>query len=94
MSQVGALGCVGEKSDCPPDFTDEGGFEACMYMAYDQVGSLKVVADADGNVVNRINYDSFGNILDGTPGFEVPFGFAGGLHDRDTGACQVWILGL
>jgi RHS repeat-associated protein len=50
------------------------------------VGSLRVVADASGNVLKRINYDSFGNIIDDTdPTFEVPFGFSGGLHDRDTG---------
>ena len=56
------------------------------YLTYDQVGSLRVVADASGNVVKRIDYDSFGNIIDDTnPAFEVPFGFAGGLHDRDTG---------
>jgi RHS repeat-associated protein len=37
-------------------------------------------------VVKRIDYDSFGNILaDTAPGFTVPLGFAGGLHDRDTG---------
>jgi len=56
------------------------------YLTYDQVGSLRVVADASGNVVKRINYDSFGNIIDDSnPSFEVPFGFAGGLHDQDTG---------
>lgn len=51
-----------------------------------RVGSLKVVTDAAGTEVKRIDYDSFGNILsDSNPGFSVPFGFAGGLHDRDTG---------
>ena len=56
------------------------------YLTYDQVGSLRVVADATGNVIKRIDYDSFGNIVDDTdPTFEIPFGFAGGLHDRDTG---------
>lgn len=56
------------------------------YMTYDQVGSLRVVADASGNVVKAIDYDSFGNIINDTnPSFTVPFGFAGGLHDRDTG---------
>ncbi len=56
------------------------------YLTYDQVGSLRVVADALGNVVKRIDYDSFGNIINDTnPGFTIPFGFAGGLHDRDTG---------
>jgi RHS repeat-associated protein len=45
-----------------------------------------MVADASGAVVKRIDYDSFGNIFtDTNPLFEVPFGFAGGLHDRDTG---------
>jgi RHS repeat-associated protein len=56
------------------------------YLTYDQVGSLRIVADASGNVVKRIDYDSFGNIIDDTnPSFLVPFCFAGGLHDRDTG---------
>ena len=56
------------------------------YLTYDQVGSLRVVADSSGSVVKRIDYDSFGNIInDSSPAFAVPFGFAGGLHDRDTG---------
>jgi RHS repeat-associated protein len=55
------------------------------YLLYDQVGSLRVVADSAGNVVKRIDYDSFGNIIDDTnPAFAVPFGFAGGLYDPDT----------
>jgi RHS repeat-associated protein len=56
------------------------------YLTYDQVGSLRIVADATGYVVKKIDYDSFGNIINDTdPAFEIPFGFAGGLHDRDTG---------
>jgi RHS repeat-associated protein len=56
------------------------------YLAYDQVGSLRVITDTSGNVVKRIDYDSFGSIINDTnPGFQVPFGFASGLHDRDTG---------
>jgi RHS repeat-associated protein len=63
---------------------------AVYYLAYDQVGSLRAVADGSGNVVKRIEYDSFGNILSDTnPTFEVPFGFAGGLHDRDTGLIRL-----
>jgi RHS repeat-associated protein len=55
------------------------------YLAYDLVGSLRIVSDAAGNVVKRIDYDSFGNIINDTnPSFSIPFGFAGGLHDRDT----------
>jgi RHS repeat-associated protein len=59
---------------------------AVYYLAYDQVGSLRLVADSSGNTVKRVDYDSFGNILsDSNLGFAIPFGFAGGLHDRDTG---------
>ena len=59
---------------------------ATYYLTYDQVGSLKAIADNAGNVVKRIDYDSFGNIIaDTDPSFDMPFGFAGGLHDRDTG---------
>jgi RHS repeat-associated protein len=55
------------------------------YLAYDQVGSLRAVADSAGNVVKRIDYDSFGNIIaDSNPEFRMPFGFAGGLYDPDT----------
>ncbi len=56
------------------------------YLAYDQVGSLKTVTDASGTIVKKIDYDSFGNIISDTnPTMSVPIGFAGGLHDRDTG---------
>jgi hypothetical protein len=56
------------------------------YLAYDQVGSLRVVADSIGGVVKRVDYDSFGNIItDTNESFKIPFGFAGRLHDRDTG---------
>jgi RHS repeat-associated protein len=67
----------------PIAMTKEG---VTFYMIYDQVGSLRVVADSSGNVVKKIEYDSFGNIIeDSNPALQVPFGFAGGLHDRDTG---------
>jgi RHS repeat-associated protein len=56
------------------------------YLTYDQVGSLRIVADSSGNAVKRIDYDSFGNILnDINPGFPMSFAFAGGIYDRDTG---------
>ncbi len=54
-------------------------------LHYDQVGSLRVVADVNGNVILEVMYDSFGNIIEQTnPSFIVPLGFAGGLHDQDT----------
>jgi RHS repeat-associated protein len=56
------------------------------YLAYDPVDSLRAVLDANGAIVHRIDYDSFGNILFESPSGPVPpMGFAGGLHDRDTG---------
>ncbi|GBC59946.1 hypothetical protein DENIS_0888 [Desulfonema ishimotonii] len=56
------------------------------YLAYDQVGTLRAVTDASGNAVKRIGYDTFGNVIsDSNTAFAVPFGFAGGLYDADTG---------
>ncbi|WP_167527627.1 NHL domain-containing protein [Desulfosarcina alkanivorans] len=67
----------------PVSMTQAG---SIYYLAYNQVGSLKVVTDASGNVIKRIDYDSFGNVLtDTNAALTVPFGFAGGLADRDTG---------
>ena len=52
----------------------------------DHLGSPRLVVDvATGTVVQEIVYDEFGNVLNDTnPGFQ-PFGFAGGIYDRDTG---------
>lgn len=59
---------------------------ATYFLLTDQVGTLRAVADSTGAIVKRVDYDSFGNIIaDTNPSFSVPFGFAGGLHDRDTG---------
>jgi RHS repeat-associated protein len=56
------------------------------YLTYDQVGSLRVITDRSGKTLKRIDYDSFGNIIaDTNPQLNVMFGFAGGLHDPDTG---------
>jgi len=56
------------------------------YLACDQVGFLRLVADPSGSIVKRIDYDSFGNILtDSDPSFTLPFAFSGGFHDADTG---------
>jgi RHS repeat-associated protein len=52
----------------------------------DQVGSPRMIINtATGQIVQRLDYDAFGKvILDTNPGFQ-PFGFTGGLYDRDTG---------
>ncbi|WP_188108613.1 RHS repeat-associated core domain-containing protein [Sulfurimonas lithotrophica] len=55
------------------------------YLHYDQVGTLRLVTDANHNIVKEITYDTYGNILnDSNTNFKVLFGFAGGLSDRDT----------
>jgi len=60
--------------------------DSTYYLCYDQVGTLRAVSDTDGNIVKELDYDTFGNIItDSNPDLMVPFGFAGGLHDHDTG---------
>ncbi len=56
------------------------------YFAKDQLGSIRVVINADtGAVAQAIHYDEFGRVLaDSNPGFQ-PFGFAGGHFDHETG---------
>jgi len=50
------------------------------------LGSPRVIINtATGEIVQRVDYDEFGRVLSDTnPGFS-PFGFAGGLYDRQTG---------
>jgi len=52
----------------------------------DHLGSPRLVVDSTtGDVVQRMDYDEFGRVMEDTnPGFQ-PFGFAGGLYDRETG---------
>jgi RHS repeat-associated protein len=54
-------------------------------LVVDHLGSARLVVNAtDGGILQRIDHDEFGNVLnDANPGFQ-PFGFAGGLYDRDT----------
>ena len=48
----------------------------------DHLGSVRLVVDSvTGIIAQRLDYDSFGNILSDTnPAFQ-PFGFAGGIYD-------------
>ena len=51
----------------------------------DQLGSpILIINTGTNEIAQRMDYDEFGNVLEDTnPGFQ-PFGFAGGLYDRDT----------
>ena len=66
-----------------PDYMIKGG--VTYRIITDQLGSPRLVVDvATGTITQRIDYDAFGQVLSDTnPGFQ-PFGFAGGLYDRDT----------
>ena len=48
--------------------------------------TVKAIATSDGNLIQHITYDSFGNVLD-LQGEELglPVGFAGGVRDRHLG---------
>ena len=52
----------------------------------DHLGSVRLVVNSsNGNIVQRMDYDTWGKVLSDTnPGFQ-PFGFAGGIYDQDTG---------
>jgi RHS repeat-associated protein len=66
-----------------PDYMITG---AITYRIFsDHLGSPRLVVDtSSGQIVERIDYDEFGNVINDTnPGFQ-PFGFAGGLYDQDT----------
>jgi RHS repeat-associated protein len=67
-----------------PDYLIKSG--VTYRIITDQLGSPRLVVDVTtGRIVQRLDYDEFGNVvLDTNPGFQ-PFGFAGGLSDRDTG---------
>ncbi len=66
-----------------PDYLIKGG--VTYRIVSDHLGSPRLVVDTGtGAVVQRLDYDEFGNItLDTNPGFQ-PFGFAGGLYDTHT----------
>ena len=54
------------------------------HFVFDNMKSLKLIIDSKNNVVKVLDYDENGNILfDSNPDFSVPFGFAGGLYDKE-----------
>jgi RHS repeat-associated protein len=66
-----------------PDYMVKGG--VTYRIIADPLGSPRLVINTTtGQIVQRLDYDEFGNItMDTNPGFQ-PFGFAGGLYDPDT----------
>lgn len=72
-----------DKSNVPAYMVKAG---VTYRIVSDHLGSPRLVIDtATGAVVQRMDYDAWGHVTkDTNPGFQ-PFGFAGGLYDRDTG---------
>jgi RHS repeat-associated protein len=66
-----------------PDYMIKGG--VTYGIVSDHLGSPRLVINTStGAIIQQMNYDEFGNVTQDTnPGFQ-PFGFAGGLYDRDT----------
>jgi RHS repeat-associated protein len=69
--------------DHVPDYMVRAG--VTYRIIADQLGSPRLVVDADtGQVAQILEYDEFGEVTrDTNPGFQ-PFGYAGGIYDRDT----------
>jgi RHS repeat-associated protein len=67
-----------------PDYLIRG--STTYRILTDNVGSPRLIVNTQScAIAQRIDYDEFGRVLaDSSPGFQ-PFGFAGGLYDRDTG---------
>jgi RHS repeat-associated protein len=65
-----------------PDYLVKG--NTTYRIISDHLGSPRLVVDVStGAVAQRMDYDEFGQVVNDTnPGFQ-PFGFAGGLYDRD-----------
>lgn len=66
-----------------PDYMEKEG--VTYRLISDDLGSPRLVVNTtDGTIVQRLDYDEFGQVtLDTNPGFQ-PFGFAGGIYDQDT----------
>ncbi len=67
-----------------PDYLIKGG--VTYRLIKDHLGSPRLIVNtADGAIAQRIDYDEWGRVVqDTSPGFQ-PFGYAGGLYDRDIG---------
>ncbi len=66
-----------------PDYMIKGG--TTYRIISDHLGSPRLIINTNtGAIEQRMDYDEYGNVTQDTnPGFQ-PFGFAGGLYDRDT----------
>lgn len=81
-NQIVARFVYGDKSNAPAYLVKNGN---TYRIVSDHLGSPRLVVNTqDGTVAQQMEYDAWGNVIfDSNPGFQ-PFGFAGGIYDRDT----------
>jgi RHS repeat-associated protein len=73
----------GSKPNVPDYFTSSSG---TFRILSDHLGSPRLLVNAStGAVLEEIDYDEFGNVTSDTAPGTIPFGFAGGLYDSQTG---------
>ncbi len=73
----------GSKPNLPDYYTNSSG---TFRIISDHLGSPRLIVNAStGSVVEEIDYDEFGVVTNDTSPGLTPFGFAGGLYDKDTG---------
>ena len=87
-NQIVARFVYGDKGNIPAYLikTDSNTQAQTTYrIISDHLGSPRLIVNsADGSIAQRMDYDVWGNVsYDSNPGLQ-PFGFAGGLYDRDT----------
>ena len=71
------------KPNVPDYFTSAA---ATFRILSDHLGSPRLIVNTStGAVVEQIDYDEFGVVTNDTNPGLTPFGFAGGLYDKDTG---------
>ena len=72
----------GSRANVPDYMTKNGN---TYRLISDHLGSVRLVVDTgSGTVIQRIDYDEWGKVIQNTnPGFQ-PFGFVGGLYDPAT----------
>ena len=71
-----------------PAYIIKGGIN--YRIVTDHLGSVRLVVNSQtGEVAQRMDYDAWGNVIEDTnPSFQ-PFGYAGGIYDRDTGLTRL-----
>ncbi len=66
-----------------PDYIVKSGIT--YRVITDHLGSLRfIINTSNGTIAQRIDYDDWGNVLLNTAPDWTPFGFAGGIYDKDT----------